>query len=72
MLYYMLRLQSFLSKPLAKDRDKGATAVEYGLMLAAVVAIIITLAFTVGTYVYDAFEATRVAWFTEKGDPVGP
>lgn len=72
MLYYITLLQSFLTKPLRKEGDKGATAVEYGLMLAAVVAIIIATAFLVGEYVFDAFEDTRLAWFNEKGAPAGP
>lgn len=70
LLYYMASLQSFLQKPLRKDR--GATAVEYGLMIAAIVAIIVGLAFTLGKYVFDAFNNTNDAWNTEVGPPVGP
>lgn len=64
MLYYLTMLQSFLSKPLGKDRDKGATAVEYGLMVAAVVALVIALALTLGGYVVQAFTDANEAWET--------
>lgn len=60
MLYYITALQVFLRKPL--ERDKGATAVEYGLMIAAVVAIIVVLAFTLGQYVFDAFTDANQGW----------
>lgn len=64
MLYYLTMLQSFLTKPLRKEGDKGATAVEYGLMVAAVVAVVIALAFTLGGYVVDAFTDANNAWET--------
>jgi len=62
MLYYYTLLQSFLTKPL--KREEGATAVEYGLMVAAIVAVIVTLVFTLGGYVKDAFTDTNTAWNT--------
>lgn len=36
--------------------ERGATAVEYGLMVAAIAAVIIALVFTIGTNVADAFQ----------------
>jgi len=60
MLYYITMLQAFLSKPL--KREEGATAVEYGLMVAAIVAVIVALVFTLGGYVEDAFTDTNDAW----------
>lgn len=71
MLYYIAFLQNFLTKPLRKASDRGATAVEYDLMVAAVVALVIGLAFTLGGYVVDAFTDANDAW--ELGTaPVAP
>ncbi|MGH2687728.1 MAG: Flp family type IVb pilin [Actinomycetota bacterium] len=42
-----------------KDRvsqDEGATAVEYGLIVALIAAIIITVVATLGTEIQDAFQ----------------
>lgn len=36
--------------------EKGATAVEYGLMVAAIAAVIVAVVFSVGTKVNTAFE----------------
>lgn len=70
MLYYVALLQSFLTKSLEKRNDRGATAVEYGLMVAAIVAVVITLAFTLGDYVVNAFTDTNTAWEVEA--PLAP
>ncbi|WP_034270822.1 Flp family type IVb pilin [Haloechinothrix halophila] len=56
MLYYISLLQSFLSKPLEKDRDKGATAVEYGLMVAAIAAVIVGVVVILGGQINAAFQ----------------
>ena len=39
-----------------KLKDKGATAVEYGIMVAAIAAVIITVVFVIGTKVDGAFD----------------
>lgn len=39
---------------LIKD-EEGATAVEYGLMVAAIAAVIVTIVFTIGKQVNQAF-----------------
>jgi pilus assembly protein Flp/PilA len=41
-----------------KDNEKGASAVEYGLLVAAIAAIIIVLVFVIGKYVKGAFQQT--------------
>ena len=46
-----------LSK-LRKDKS-GATAVEYGIMVAAIAAVIIAIVFVVGGQVNDAFVLTQ-------------
>ena len=38
-----------------KDRERGATAVEYGLMVAAIAAVIVVTVFLLGTKVEAAF-----------------
>lgn len=40
---------------LRASRDEGASAVEYGLLVAAIAAIIILVVFALGTYVKGAF-----------------
>ena len=39
-------------------RDEGASAVEYGLLVAAIAAVIIVVVFTLGTKVKAAFSTT--------------
>ena len=56
-----------LTQLIRKDKD-GATAVEYGIMVAAIAAVIIAIVFVIGGQVNDAF--TTVS--TELGTAVGP
>ena len=37
--------------------EEGATAVEYGLMVAAIAAVIVAVVFLIGTEINDAFKA---------------
>jgi pilus assembly protein Flp/PilA len=41
-----------------KRADDGASAVEYGLLVAAIAAVVILLVFAIGTYVKGAFKDT--------------
>jgi pilus assembly protein Flp/PilA len=43
---------------LKKKDDEGASAVEYGLLVAAIAAIIILVVFALGTFVKGAFKDT--------------
>ena len=43
----------------ASVRDRGASAVEYGLMLAAVAAVVVTIAFVLGTGVLGLFQTSN-------------
>ena len=43
---------------LTKKNDEGASAVEYGLLVAAIAAIIILVVFALGTFVKGAFKDT--------------
>jgi pilus assembly protein Flp/PilA len=57
MLAYIRNLAS------AKKRDdEGASAVEYGLLVAAIAAIIILVVFAVGSWVKGAFKDTCTAF----------
>ena len=38
--------------------DEGASAVEYGLLVAAIAAVIVTLVFALGGVIKDAFQTT--------------
>jgi pilus assembly protein Flp/PilA len=46
--------------------DEGASAVEYGLLVAAIAAIIILVVFALGTYVKGAFKDTCSAFNASK------
>jgi pilus assembly protein Flp/PilA len=39
-------------------RDRGASAVEYGLIVAAIAAVIVALVFTLGGKIKSAFDTT--------------
>ena len=52
MLHYMQRIVN------RRDNERGASAVEYGLLVAAIAAIIILLVFALGTWVKGAFKDT--------------
>lgn len=49
---------SYIRKVMRSGRDRGASAVEYGLMVAAIAAIIVGVVFGLGTLVRGAFEDT--------------
>jgi pilus assembly protein Flp/PilA len=51
MLQYIQRLMNH------KD-EKGASAVEYGLLVAAIAAVIVVLVFLLGGLIKDAFDKT--------------
>jgi len=40
------------------DRERGASAVEYGLLVAAIAAVIVAVVFGLGALVRDAFNST--------------
>jgi pilus assembly protein Flp/PilA len=45
-----------------RGEDEGASAVEYGLLVAAIAAIIILVVFALGTFVKGAFKDTCTAF----------
>jgi pilus assembly protein Flp/PilA len=54
MLKSYIALQTYLTGLLNRD-DRGATAVEYGLIVALIAAVIIGIVVTLGKQVADAF-----------------
>ena len=54
MLNYFVTLASFLTQRLGRD-ERGATAVEYGLIVALIAAVIIVTVGLLGTAVDNAF-----------------
>jgi pilus assembly protein Flp/PilA len=54
MLNYLVTLASFLTQRLGRD-DRGATAVEYGLMVALIAAVIVTAVTLIGTNLTSVF-----------------
>jgi pilus assembly protein Flp/PilA len=49
---------AYLRKVSRHARDRGASAVEYGLMVAAIAAVIVGVVFGLGTLVKSAFSKT--------------
>jgi len=49
---------AYLRKITRRARDRGASAVEYGLLVAAIAAVIVGVVFGLGTLVHDAFSKT--------------
>jgi pilus assembly protein Flp/PilA len=54
MLKLYVSLQNYLSQPLRRD-ERGATAVEYGLMVALIAAVIVTVVTTLGSKLSTLF-----------------
>ena len=54
MLKFVVFCQNYLTQPLRRD-DRGATAVEYGLLVALIAAVIVVTVATLGTKIEAAF-----------------
>ena len=54
MLKFVIFLQNFVSEPVRRD-DRGATAVEYGLIVTLIAVVIIVAVTTVGTNLTSMF-----------------
>lgn len=51
-------LQIIRNMRAARKSDEGASAVEYGLLVAAIAALIVVVVFVLGGYVQEAFNKT--------------
>lgn len=61
MLQIWLTLSTLLDRVTDKRDDRGATAVEYGLMVALIAAVIVAIVATLGKQVADAFSTVSAA-----------
>jgi pilus assembly protein Flp/PilA len=60
MLSYYVSITNFLATRLRRD-DRGATAVEYGLLVALIAAVIVVIVTTLGTKIQAAFQTVSDA-----------
>lgn len=60
---------AYLRKVMRRPEDRGASAVEYGLMVAAIAAVIVTAVFTLGTTVQKTFTDTTTCISSHSSDP---
>lgn len=51
-----IRQALLMLKMLRKDKDKGASAVEYGLLVALIAAVIVTVVSLLGTQIQAGFD----------------
>lgn len=61
MLNYFQTMAAVLVGRLDVKSEKGATAVEYGIMVAAIAAVIVAVVFLIGDQIVAAFETVLVA-----------
>ncbi|MEO9324730.1 Flp family type IVb pilin [Nocardioides sp. C4-1] len=54
----LLTAKIMLNARLAKMEERGASAVEYGLLVAGIAAVIVLIVFTLGGQIRDAFQGT--------------
>lgn len=54
MLKYVVYIQNLIAGPLYRD-DRGASAVEYGLLVALIAAVIVTAVTLIGTNLTSVF-----------------
>jgi pilus assembly protein Flp/PilA len=52
---------AYLRKVSRRARDRGASAVEYGLLVAAIAAVIVAVVFALGGLINGAFRTTCTA-----------
>lgn len=62
-------IRTVINARLAKMEERGASAVEYGLLIAGIAALIVVAVFLLGPVVRDAFSDTCAA---VKGGEAGP
>jgi pilus assembly protein Flp/PilA len=63
---------SYLRQVMRGTKDRGASAVEYGLMVAAIAAVIVTIVFGLGGVVKGVFNTTSCNINTQVGGTTAP
>ena len=58
LLHLFQRLLKRFQRSEARDSERGASAVEYGLLVAAIAAIIVVIVFAIGKFVKAGFQDT--------------
>jgi pilus assembly protein Flp/PilA len=64
-------MHTILQRLMNRKDEKGASAVEYGLLVAAIAALIVVIVFALGGVVQDVFNSTCETIETEVGDGGG-
>jgi pilus assembly protein Flp/PilA len=62
------KLMSFIEARRIKNEERGASAVEYGLLIAGIAALIVVAVFALGPIVRDAFDKTCDTIGTNDGN----
>ena len=57
----------FMQRINRQRQERGASAVEYGLLVAAIAAIIVAIVFALGTVVSSKFQCTKTSISTKTG-----
>jgi pilus assembly protein Flp/PilA len=63
-------LQNLIQRLVARKDEEGASAVEYGLLVAAIAALIVIIVFALGGVVKEVFEDTCSTITTEAASTV--
>ncbi|MEO9324731.1 Flp family type IVb pilin [Nocardioides sp. C4-1] len=67
----LLTAKIMLNARLAKMEERGASAVEYGLLVAGIAAIIVLIVFTLGGQIQQAFQGTSDTIKNKGAAPAG-
>ena len=65
----LTKLRTAIGNALHTAKDRGASAVEYGLMVAAIAAVIVGIVFGLGSVVKDQFTNTKTSIDACTADP---
>lgn len=70
----MIQYLRILLAPYLPDRDdeRGASAVEYGLLVAGIAAVIVAAVFLLGGFIENAFDGANTELDTKLDQPAGP
>lgn len=60
--------RSPLRKRICGDAERGASAVEYSLIVAAIAAVLVAVIFSLGRVTQDNFSQTCASWVAAAGD----
>ncbi len=65
------QVRTFFAARLSQMKEKGASAVEYGLLVAGIAALIVVAVMTLGPVIKDAFNDTCATIQTERASSGG-